>query len=239
MWTAATCSMSWRLDKHTGKTAWKTNRNATFASSDRNTHKAYCTPIIVEMGGRRELIDPGAGHAMGYDPQTGKELWRIQHGGWSLVPRPVFGEGLAYMVTDYEKPALWAFRPGGSGDVTQTHVVWKNTKGMPSRPSILLVGERIYLVSSEGIAWCLEAKTGKPIWKERMGGKYSASPIYADGRLYFFNEAGVTTVLEPGPKYHALAVNRLDSELMASPAAAGRSLFIRTRTHLYRIETRK
>ena len=101
---------------------------------------------------------------------------------------------------DYEKPALWAVRPGGTGDATDSHVVWKNTKGMPSRPSILLIGDRIYLVSSEGIASCLAAKTGQLIWKERMGGKYSASPIYADGRLYFFNEDGVTTVLAAGPQ---------------------------------------
>jgi outer membrane protein assembly factor BamB len=110
---------------------------------------------------------------------------------------------------------------------------------MPTRPSILLIDDRIYLVSSEGIAWCLAAKTGRPIWKERMGGKYSASPIYADGRLYFFNEDAVATVLQPGPRYTALARNKLDGELMASPAVAGKAFFVRTRTHSYRIETRE
>jgi outer membrane protein assembly factor BamB len=111
------------LDKTTGKTAWKTNRSVTFSSPDRNQRKAYCTPIVIEVDGRRELVNPGAGVVMGYDPATGKELWRIRHGGWSIVPRPVFGQGLAFFVTDYEKPQLWAVRPGGSGDVTDSRVV--------------------------------------------------------------------------------------------------------------------
>jgi outer membrane protein assembly factor BamB len=173
---------------------------------------------------------------MGYDPDTGKELWRIHHGGWSITPRPVFGQDLAFFITDYEKPGLWAVRLGGNGDVTDSHVVWKNTKGMPSRPSILLIDDKIYLVSSEGIALCMAARTGQPIWKQRMGGKYSASPIYADGRLYFFNENAVATVLQPGPQYKALATNKLDGEIMATPAVAGKAFFVRTRTHLYRIE---
>jgi outer membrane protein assembly factor BamB len=227
------------LDKTTGKTVWKTNRSITFSGPDRNRYKSYCTPIVIEANGRRELFDPGAESAMGYDPATGKELWRIHHGGWSITPRPVFGQGLAFFITDYEKPGLWAVRLGGSGDVTDSHIVWKNTKGMPSRPSILLIDDKIYLVSSEGIAWCMAAQTGQPIWKQRMGGKYSASPIYADGRLYFFNENAVATVLQPGLQYKALATNKLDGEIMATPAVAGKAFFVRTRTHLYRIETRQ
>jgi outer membrane protein assembly factor BamB len=102
-----------------------------------------------------------------------------------------------------------------------------------------LIDDKIYLVSSEGIAWCMAAQTGQPIWKQRMGGKYSASPIYADGRLYFFNENAVATVLQPGLQYKALATNKLDGEIMATPAVAGKAFFVRTRTHLYRIETRQ
>ena len=227
------------LDKATGKTVWKTDRSATYPNSNKNSRKSYCTPIVIEVAGRQELLDPGAAAVMGYDPATGKELWRIRHGGWSIVPRPVFGQGLAFFVQDYEKPELWAVRPGGNGDVTDSHVVWKNTKGMPSRPSMLSIDERVYVVSSEGIASCLAAKTGRLVWKERMGGKYSASPLYADGRIYYFNEDGVSTVLRPGATYTTLATNKLDGEIFATPAIAGKAFFIRTRTHLYRIETQQ
>jgi outer membrane protein assembly factor BamB len=149
----------------------------------------------------------------------------------------VFGHGLIFVVTDYERPELWAVRPGGTGDLTASNVVWKITKAVPSRPSLLLVDDLLYMVSSVGIASCVEAKTGRLIWQERMGGSYSASPIYADGRIYFFSHNGTATVVQPGRKYVVAAVNELDGEdLMASPAVAGKALFVRTRTHLYRIE---
>ncbi len=174
---------------------------------------------------------------MGYDPGSGEELWKVRYDGWSVAPRPVFGHGLIFVVTDYERPELWAVRPGGTGDLTASNVVWKITKAVPSRPSLLLVDDLLYMVSSVGIASCVEAKTGRLIWQERLGGSYSASPIYADGRIYFFSHNGTATVVQPGRKYVVAAVNELDGEdLMASPAVAGKALFVRTRTHLYRIE---
>jgi outer membrane protein assembly factor BamB len=225
------------LDKATGKTVWKTNRSIDYSQLMNNTRKAFCTPIVIQVDGRRQLISPGAKAVMGYDPASGEELWKVRYFGWSVTPRPVFGHGLVFLIIDYERPELWAVRPDGHGDVTDTHVVWKITKGMPSRPSPLLIEDLLYMVNSEGIGSCVEARTGQLVWKERVGGNYSASPIYADGRIYFFSQDGVTTVLQPGRQYTVLAVNKLDGEqLMATPAVSGKALFVRTRTHLYRIE---
>jgi glucose dehydrogenase len=224
------------LDKATGKTVWKTPRSIDYRPFHMNLRKAFCTPTVIEADGRRQLVSPGAKAVMGYDPRTGEELWKIRYNGWSVTPRPLFGHGLVFLVTDYERPELWAIRPGGRGDLTDSHVAWKVRQGVPSQPSFLLIGDRLYLVNNDGIAMCVEAKTGQVVWKERMGGSYSASPVFADGRMVFFSRQAVATVLEPQSQYKPLHVNRLDGELMASPAVSGRSLFVRTRTHLYRID---
>jgi outer membrane protein assembly factor BamB len=227
------------LDKHTGQTVWKTNRSVDYSPYMVNLHKAFCTPQVIQSGGRLQLISPGAMATMGYDPRTGEERWKVRYRGWSMVPRPLFGHGLVFMINDYERPELWAIRPDGQGDVTDSHVAWTIRRGMPKQPSFLLVGELLYLVNDEGVVYAIDAKTGAEIGKSRIDGSYSASPIYADGRIYFFNRDAVATVIEPGRQFKILAVNRLDPEqVMASPAVAGKSLFIRTRTHLYRIESR-
>lgn len=173
---------------------------------------------------------------MAYDPHRGRELWKVRYHGWSMAPRPVFGHGLAFFIVDYDYPELWAVRPGGRSDVTDSHVQWKISKGMPAMPSLLLIGDLLVMVNDLGVATCVEAKTGEIVWKERIGGNFSASPIYVDDRVYFFDRRTTTTVIEPGREYKALAVNRLDGDLMACPAVAGKAFFLRTRTHLYRIE---
>ena len=224
------------LDKATGKTVWKTDRSVDYSKIHRFTRKAFCTPTVIESGGRLELISPASRAILAYDPRTGKELWKVRHGGWSIVPRPLFGHGLVFCVTDYDHPALWALRPGGRGDVTETHVAWKIPEPMPQQPSLLLIGERIYLVTNRGLAACVEAKTGRFVWKQRISGEYAASPIYADGRIYLFSDRSVTTVIEPGDACKIVATSRLDGRMMASPAVAGKAIFLRTESHLYRIE---
>jgi outer membrane protein assembly factor BamB len=165
------------------------------------------------------------------------ELWKVRHSGFSSVPRPVSGHGLVFLVTDHDHPELWAVRPDGTGDVTDSHVVWRETRGVPSRSSPVLVDDLLYVISHQGILSCLEARTGEVVWKNRVAGEYSASPIHAENRIYFFNENAVCTVIRPGRTYQELAVNRLNEQpLMASPAVAGDALFIRTEKHLYRIE---
>jgi outer membrane protein assembly factor BamB len=223
------------LDKDTGKTVWKTNRSIDYTPFSTNQRKAFCTPIILEAGGRRELLSPGAKAMIAYDPQSGGELWKVRYNGWSMVPRPVFGHGLVYVITDYEKPELWAVRPDGQGDVTETHVAWKVAKDMPRTASLLLVDDLLYMANDDGYAICLEAQTGNRVWREHLKGKYSASPIYGAGRIYFFSEKNLTTVIEPGREFKVLAENQLEERVMATPAVGGDAIILRSKTHLYRL----
>ena len=227
------------LDKHTGRTVWKTDRSIDYSGYHINLKKAFCTPQVIESGDRLQLISPGSMATMAYDPRTGDELWKVRYRGWSMVTRPLFGHGLVYFVNDYERPELWAVRPDGQGDVTDSHVVWTLRRGAPGQPSFLLIGDLLYLVNNEGIAQALDARSGDEVWRSRIDGSYSASLVYADGRIYCFNRNAVATVLAPGREFQVLAVNQLDgAQMMASPAVAGRALFVRTRSHLYRIEQR-
>ena len=224
------------LDKATGKTVWKTNRSEDYSRVHRYCRKAYCTPIVIDAAGRKQLISPCSKAIISYDPATGKELWKVRHRGWSMTPRPLFAHGLVFLVMDYDNPELWAIRPDGTGDVTQTHIAWKLATRVPKKPSFLLVGDLLFLVDDTGSAACLEAKTGKTVWRERIGGQYSASLLYADGRIYIFSERGVTHVIAPARTYKPLGTNTLDGRIMATPAVAGAAMFLRTDTHLYRIE---
>lgn len=224
------------LDKSTGRTLWKTDRSVDYTPFPSNCRKAFCTPILIEAGGRRQLFSPGAKAMVAYDSQTGAELWKARHDGWSMVPRPLFGHGLLYVITDYERPQLWAVRPNGQGDVTETHVAWKVVKDMPATASLLLIDDLLYMVNDQGYAICLETATGNVVWRERLKGKHSASPIYAAGRIYFFSEKNLTTVIAPGREFRLLAENQLEERVMASPAVTGNALILRSKTHLYRLE---
>jgi hypothetical protein len=220
------------LDKRTGKVRWKTSRR-------QPADQAYSTPLVIRVGDRDELVSVGAYRAAAYDPQTGKEIWRVGYGdGFSNVPRPVFGHGLVYIATGFQQPSLLAVRADGAGDVTKTHIAWTLRRAAPLTPSPLLVGDELYLVNDGGIASCLDAKTGEPHWLQRLGGEFSASPVFADGRVYFLSEDGVATVIAPGKAFRKLATSSLDGETLASMAVAGGSIFIRTASHLYRIGER-
>ena len=220
------------LDKNTGKVKWKTNRG--FPAD-----QAYTTPLVIRAAERDQLISVGAFRARAYDPRTGKEIWRVRYDeGFSNVPRPVFAHGLVYVATGFQQPSLLAVRPDGTGDVTKTHIAWTVSRGAPLTPSPLAVGDELYLVNDGGIATCLDARTGTVIWQQRLGGTYSASPVFADGRIYFMAEQGVTTVITPGREPKRLATNTLDGGLLASMAIAAQSIFLRTDSHLYRIAER-
>ncbi len=217
------------LDKNTGKVKWKTNRG--FPAD-----QAYTTPLVIRAADRDQLISVGAFRTRAYDPLTGKEIWRVRYDeGFSNVPRPVFAHGLLYIATGFQQPSLLAVRPDGTGDVTKTHIAWELKRGAPLTPSPLVVGDEIYIVNDGGIASCLDARTGTLIWQQRLGGTYSASPVFADGRIYFLAEQGVTTAIAPAKEFRRLATNALDGGLLASMAVSGGSLFLRTDSHLYRI----
>jgi outer membrane protein assembly factor BamB len=147
----------------------------------------------------------------------------------------VYGDGLVFICTGFQQASLLAVRLDGRGDVTRSHVAWTFKRSVPFTPSPLLVGEELYLISDNGIASCLDTKTGNPYWQVRLGGNHSASPIYADGRIYFLSEEGESVVIAPGKQFKALAKNQLDGQTLASMAVSGGSIFVRSDTHLYRL----
>ena len=233
------------LDKNTGKTIWRTPRSIDFKDLDANGkpqadgdfRKAFATPHVIEVDGKPLLISLGGKATYGYDPATGKELWRVEdRSSHSASTRPVVGHGMIFYPTGWESTKLVAVRPNGSGDVTASHVVWRFSRGVPLKPSVLLVGDLIYMINDVGVASAVTAKTGELVWQSRVGGTFSASPIHASGRIYLFDEDGKTTVIEAGREFKVLAESQLDNGFMASPAVVGDALFVRTRTDVYRIE---
>jgi outer membrane protein assembly factor BamB len=217
------------LDKTTGKVRWKTQRRLPYDQS-------YSTPLVIPVNGRDQLISVGAHRTMAYDPLTGREIWRVGYGdGFSNVPRPVYSHGLVFIGTGFQEASMLAVRPTGTGDITNTHVAYTIERGAPFTPSPIVVGDEFYMVSDIGVASCLDVATGKLIWQQRMPGNYSASPIFADGKIYFLSEEGVATVIAPGKEFRRLALNTLDGMTYASIAVSQGSLFIRSDTHLYRI----
>ena len=233
------------LDKKTGKTVWRKDRSIDFKDlgpdgkpkAEGDFRKAFATPHVAEIDGKPLLISQGANAAYGYNPLNGDEYWRVEerssHSGGT---RPLVGHGLIFFPSGWSQGQLLAVKPGGSGDVTGTHIAWRITKAAAKKPSLLLVDDLIYMNNDGGIVTAIEAKTGKEVWAERVGGNYSASPIFANGHCYFFSEEGKTTVLKPGREFNKVAENKLDGGFMASPAVTDNALILRTKTHLYRIE---
>jgi outer membrane protein assembly factor BamB len=223
------------LDKTTGKTVWKKDRDIDYHTDNGDLKKAYSTPTLITVGGKPQLICPSATATIAYQPATGEELWRVEHGGMNVSSRPLFGGGRLYLTSGHTAKLL-AVRPDGRGNVTDSHIDWTFNKGVPTRPSLLLIEERLYMVSDKGIASCVDARTGQLLGQVRLGDNFSASPLYAAGHIYFANETGRVYVVEPTPALKVVSINPLDEGCMASPAVAGEAIFLRTRTHLYRIE---
>jgi len=232
------------LDKTTGRTVWKTDRTADYDDLDANgqprdegdLRKAYSTPLVVDVNGTRQMLTVGAKAVYGYDPKTGRELWQIPTRGFSGAAMPVYGNGIAYMISGFGRTELLAIRLDGPGDVTGDSVIWSTSSSMPRTPSPVLVGDLLFTISDTGTAVCLDAKTGERIWRDHVRGHYAASLLYADGNIYSFNQDGKATVFRAARQYEPLATNTLDDGFMASPAVVGKALILRTRTHLYRIE---
>jgi outer membrane protein assembly factor BamB len=222
------------LDRNTGKVLWLADRH----SAD-DYKFSFGTPLLIATGGRQQLISPGSNTVGAYDPRSGREIWHVRYDGYSVVPRPVYGHGLVFVCTGYSTVTLLAIDPSGSGDVTRTHVVWKLRKScVPHVSSPLLVDDELYLVSDTGVVSCLDSRTGKVHWQERVGGRHSASPLYAGGKVYLQDEDGVGIVLQAGKQFKVLARNALGERALASYAAADGALFIRSERHLYRIQDR-
>jgi outer membrane protein assembly factor BamB len=234
------------LDKHTGKTVWRTDRSIDFQDlgpdgkpmAEGDLRKAFATPQIIAVDGQPLMISMGAKATYAYDPLTGKERWRVEERtNHSASTRPVAGFGLVFLPSGFPKGELLAVRPDGRGDVTGTHVAWRLTRGVPNKPSLLLVDDLLFMTTDAGVASAVEAKTGTVVWTGRIGGTHSASPVYADGRVYFFSEDGKAIVVEAGRAFKVLAENQLGDGFMASPAIDGKAFYLRSKSHLYRIES--
>ncbi len=222
------------LDKATGKVAWQTNRSGKMPDNGQYK-KSYATPLVIERDGHPVLVSNGADWLYGYDPETGRELWKRAYGtqGFSLSALPIEGNGLIYYSTGFMKPVLHAVRCSHSGE---PEVAWTCPRSVPTIPSPVLAGGDLFFVADSNICSSLNATTGVENYRERLGGDFNASPVFADGRIYVSNREGTTFVLAAGPAFKKLAENKLPGQQWASIAAVDGVFFLRTDTALYRLQ---
>jgi outer membrane protein assembly factor BamB len=219
------------LDKATGKTRWKVAR-----TSEATRKFSFCTPLVITVAGQKQVISPGSGVVYALKPRDGSIIWSVRYGqGYSVVPRPVFANGLLFLSSGFDKPVALAIRPDGTGDVTDTHVAWTFNKNVPRNASMSVIGDELYMLDDGGILSCLDCKTGTAHWQERVLGPCSASLLSGDGHLYAADEKGTTVVVQPGKTFNLLATNSLNEKLLATPSICGSDLLIRTEAHLYRV----
>lgn len=224
------------LNKDTGKEVWRTKRTGEL-NSNVQLQKSYATSLIVDVNGQEQVVSPAADWIYGYEPRSGKELWRLKYGelGFSNAARPISSGGMIYTCTGYMQSQMLAIKigAGDEGGSPKPDVVWRYQKQVPNVSCPVMVGDEIYFASDRGILTCLDAKTGEPHWTERIGKKFWASPLYADGKIYFFDSDGTTTVIEPGKTFKSLSVNKLDGILFATVAAVDGAIVLRTDKALY------
>jgi outer membrane protein assembly factor BamB len=219
------------LDKQTGELAWESDRNV---SADRQF--SFCTPLLIQVAGKEQLIVPGSNVVQSVDPQSVKEIWRVEYNGFSVVPRPVYESGYVFVATGFMQANLLAIDPTGQGNVTESHVKWSMNSGVPKTSSFVCSQGQVLMVSDNGVVSCLDVKTGAERWKKRVGGDFSSSLLLAAGNLYAFNESGVCSVLKiTGAEPEALATNDLGERTLASPSVIADDLLVRTTNALYRI----
>ncbi len=224
------------LDKDTGKKRWFVARDY---GAKKEPADSYTTPLLYRHDGKAELIVLGANVVDAYDPATGKQLWRVapfDKSGNRVIAGPTLVGDTVYVIQGMKGP-VFAIRAGGRGDVTPTHVRWQyGSKGStPDAASPTVANGLVFLASNAGIATCVDAATGKELWKERLGATFRATPLVSDGKVYFFSKEGKATVVEAAPEFKIVAQTEMNEDIIASPAAAGGELFLRTKEHLWRI----
>jgi len=196
---------------------------------------SYSTPLVVETGGKAEIIVNSSVGVSGHDAATGARLWHIEETNRFPIPMPLFHEGVIYTSRGYRSSPFMAIRPGGKGNVAASHVTWKVPSGAPYVASIIHYDGLIYMMGDVGVLTVVDAKTGERVHQERVGGVYSASPVAGDGKIYMASEDGETIVVAAGRTPRVLARNRLNARQLASPAIAGGRVFIRSDDALYAI----
>jgi outer membrane protein assembly factor BamB len=213
------------LDKNTGAERWRADRP--------NRTRSYCTPIIIDAAGKKQLVLSGNKCVASYDPDTGKQIWIIDGPTEQYVASMVYGDDTLFMAAGFPTYHLMGIRPDGAGNVTNTHVLWHDRRGLDYVPSPIAHEKHFFYVNDNGIAGCLVAKTGQRLWSERLGKHHSASPVSAGGYLYFLDDAGTMYVLKAGPQFEVIAKNALGEECYASPAISHGQLLIRALHNLY------
>ena len=219
------------LDRQSGRERWRTRRE--------NKTRSYATPIIREIDGRTQMILSGSLCVASYDPRNGKRHWIVDGPTEQFVASMVYDGKYVFATGGYPERHTVAIRPGGRGNVTDSHIVWRTTRGAAFVPSPIISGRYLLMVADSGIASCFEARTGKRHWMERLPGGHSPSPVSADGLVYFVSDQGVTTVIRPGETFEVIAKNELGEPVSASPAISQGHFFLRTHRHLYCIGANK
>jgi len=220
------------LDAATGSVRWNTPRN----TGAKKTF-SFSTPQAITVNAGVQIVSPGSGFVAAYNPNDGKELWRVNYGeGYSVVPRPVYAHGLLFLSSGFDAASLYAIKPEGAvGDATSDHVAWTLKKAAPHTPSVVVVDDSLFCVSDAGIASCIDPLTGDVRWSERLAGNFSASPIVAEGRIYFLNETGATHIVSAKKSFELINTNEIGERTLASPAVVDGALYVRGETHLFKI----
>jgi len=219
------------LNKNSGNVQWRGRRGL--------SRIAHVTPQILSENGRDQLVSSAGNVVQGFDLDTGRRIWTAENSGEGVVPSVVIGEGLIFVTSGFGDSMIRAIRTGGKGDVTKTHIVWESPDDVSKIPSMLYLKPFLFLVTETGLAKCLRASTGEEIWRERLGEKHSASPIWADGRIYFLSEKGKTTVITDEGEFKVLAENELNEKCIASPAVSQKQIFIRSENNIFCIGHRR
>ncbi|HEX7900806.1 MAG TPA: PQQ-binding-like beta-propeller repeat protein [Planctomycetota bacterium] len=213
------------LEKETGRERWRADRP--------NRTRSYVPPVIFEAAGRPQLVLSGSKCVASYDPDTGKQIWILDGPTEQYVASVVYAEGIFFVSGGFPKSFLTGIKPDGQGNVTKTHELWRDTKGVSYVPSPIAWGPHFYVVSDGGQASCLDAKTGKRFWMQKLGPHHSASPVAAEGRLYFTDDKGATYVLKAGDAFELIAKNEIGEECYSSPALSKKRIYIRGAKHLF------
>lgn len=225
------------LNRETGETVWKVDRDVDYGTDDGDVHKAYATPTLIEVNGQVQMISPTSKATIAYDPATGKELWRVRYKEFSTTAKAMFDGETLFLNSGFSKAILFALKPTNSADVKDLtdKILWTQDRGIGCKPSQVLLNGLIFNVDDDGIASCVDAQNGEQVWQKRLGGEFSASAMAVNNKIYLFDHDGKSYVFAGDRSGNVIAENQLDDGCMASPVVVDNNLILRTRSALYRI----